>query len=1009
MSASADLLAELATDVVGRVSVDGHFESVSPSVHTVLGWAPDEVVGRPMFDFIDPADLRAAGLTAGEALGGREVDIEARVITRDGGRRWMSVLLRPVRDEHDHIVGRISGWRDVHDAHQARVALADREAQYRLLAEHSSDVVVQVDNHGIVRWVSPSITERLGWLPHEMVGRTNDHLLHPDDRVRLQEARSRAGHGEYPEGSFEVRYMARDGKYVWLSVRARPIRDELGNITGMISSWRDVDEEHRVRERLRQSEERMRLLVENATDVVLQADRDGVIEWISESVRHMLGRSSWEMIGSPVADHVHPDDLPVLAQAQSDVNGGRDARFEMRVFTADGDVRWMSSVTRPLFSPTGTVIGRVAGWRSIDAERSVRERLRESEERLRFVLDNITDVVIQQIDGIPVYVSSAITGILGWQPEDLVGRQLTDFWHPEDRGMAVTLREQSMRGDGGQQVMRMRHKNGSYRWIEASGQPAPAPDGRPGAVGLLRDVTERVEAAHALAEAQERDRLMAELSSDVFLIYASDGTIVWANGATQQIVGVPPEELLGTPGDDLFFEDDRARTAAQRTVMHGGELITGHIRIRRPNGEAHWVDRRMRAIVDEHGNVRFYATSWRDAQAEVEYSERLTASEREAKEANTAKTAFLSRMSHELRTPLNAVLGFGQLLEMDDLPTGQHQAVEQILTGGRHLLELINEVLDIARIESGRMSMSLEAVMVSDLVGQAIELVRPLGDAHQVTLPHFDPTACDTLVFVDRQRTIQVLLNLLSNAIKYNTTGGAVRVVCRELDVDCVAIDVEDDGLGIAPELLPRLFEPFDRLGAEASGIEGTGIGLALSRGLAEMMHGRIEVRSTPHVGSVFTLVLPRTVAVPMSVDTTDGVSGAPADANVGRVVLYVEDNPANAMLMRSIVERREGVELREASTGESALGWALADVPDLVLLDLHLPDIPGEEVLRRLRTDQRTATVPVVVISADAAQDVRGRLGALGADAFIPKPVDLGEVLSWIDDPLQGRRASST
>jgi PAS domain S-box-containing protein len=515
-------------------------------------------------------------------------------------------------------------------------------------------------------------------------------------------------------------------------------------------------------------------------------------------------------------------------------------------------------------------------------------------------------------------------------------------------------------------------------------------------------VTARVEAEQQREVIRARDRLMAEMSSDVFAVFGANGAIEEISGAVVQIAGREPHEMVGLSGRELFLDADLSEGGARRDQLERGEMLRGLVRILRPDGSTRWVDRRSRAVFDEQGNLRHFVSAWRDAQAEVEYSEALAAATEAAQAANLAKTTFLSRMSHELRTPLNAVLGFAQLLQMDDLDEEQQASISQILGGGRHLLELINEVLDIARIESGRLTLSPERVLVSDVVIEALELMRPLAAQHDVTLELFSADGCHDVVMVDRQRMIQILLNLVSNAVKYNRRGGSVRVTCDHAD-DRVLLSVHDEGLGISADDLPKLFAPFERLGAAEAGVEGTGIGLALSRGLAEIMGAELNVESTVGVGSTFTLSLQR-VDGESARTSAEEARVAAAHATATTRLLYVEDNPANVMLMRSIVGRRPNVEFEVAGTAEDAIALATSTPFDLVLLDLHLPDSPGEEVLRRLRTQASTATVPVVVLTADASNGARERVSLLGADAFLTKPVDVGEVLQWIDNPYQSR-----
>lgn len=375
----------------------------------------------------------------------------------------------------------------------------------------------------------------------------------------------------------------------------------------------------------------------------------------------------------------------------------------------------------------------------------------------------------------------------------------------------------------------------------------------------------------------------------------------------------------------------------------------------------------------------------------------------EAENANRYKSEFISRMSHELRTPLNAVIGFAQLLELDDLSEEQRDSVDHIRKGGRHLLTLINEVLDIARIEAGDLTLSSESVLVSDVFGEVLGLIRPLAQQREIHLIGVQADACSEFVFADRHRLQQVLLNLLSNAVKYNRRGGSVAVSCEHSGAVRLRLMVTDTGSGISSEQLERLFTPFERLGAERGDVEGTGIGLSLSRQLAEAMGGSLDVQSVVGRGSTFWIELPL-VEGPVNRyerlnNLTDNESSGDIVQGQQDSVLYIEDNLANITLVQRIIAQREGVTLIPAMQGRLGLELAKEHSPFVVLLDLHLPDINGEEVLQQLRNDPVTAKIPVVVISADATPTQVQRLLNAGALAFLTKPFDVGALLSIIDD----------
>jgi PAS domain S-box-containing protein len=376
-----------------------------------------------------------------------------------------------------------------------------------------------------------------------------------------------------------------------------------------------------------------------------------------------------------------------------------------------------------------------------------------------------------------------------------------------------------------------------------------------------------------------------------------------------------------------------------------------------------------------------------------------------AEAANRAKSEFLSRMSHELRTPLNAILGFGQLLEMGQATPRQREHVDQILKGGRHLLEVINEVLDLARIEAGALHLSLDPLALRQVCTEVCDLVRPLAEKYTIRVEAPCTKATDLYVRADNQRLKQVLLNLLTNGVKYNHAHGSVSLSWEEPSQDRVRLVVRDTGPGIPPDKQQRLFNAFDRLGAEATAVEGTGLGLVVSKRLTEAMGGTLTLDSTPGEGTTVRLDMAR--ADPPRRPGRDAANeSTPACFDLGRgTVLYVEDNHANLGLMEDILAYRPAVRLLSAMQGGAGLELARRYRPDLILLDAHLPDMPGDEVLQEVKSDPKLRAIPVVVISADATVAQIERLRAAGAWDYLTKPVDVPRLLTLIDRFTQERK----
>jgi signal transduction histidine kinase/ActR/RegA family two-component response regulator len=388
----------------------------------------------------------------------------------------------------------------------------------------------------------------------------------------------------------------------------------------------------------------------------------------------------------------------------------------------------------------------------------------------------------------------------------------------------------------------------------------------------------------------------------------------------------------------------------------------------------------------------------------AENSARLQEAKEHSERSDRAKSEFLSRMSHELRTPMNSILGFAQVLQMGGgLPARALECVDHILKGGRHLLRLIDEVLDIARIESGRLPLSVEPVLVSEAISQTLEMVRPIAESRGIQLSSDTSRQCQQHVMADRQRLHQVLLNLLSNAIKYNQPNGSVHISCQAENKNAVRIKVEDTGFGIASQDQARLFAPFERLAAPQTDVEGTGLGLALSKQLVQAMGGGIGLVSQIGKGSTFWVELPGAEAPVERVRRQDVLTAQPPDPVPQSLkVLYIEDNVANVQLIEHVLTFRSHVKLLTAMQGRLGLELAVENRPDLILLDLHLPDLRGDLVLHDLRTDSRTRDIPTIMISADATPGEIRRLREAGATDYLTKPLDVEKLLHILDEHLR-------
>jgi PAS domain S-box-containing protein len=447
--------------------------------------------------------------------------------------------------------------------------------------------------------------------------------------------------------------------------------------------------------------------------------------------------------------------------------------------------------------------------------------------------------------------------------------------------------------------------------------------------------------------------------------------------------------------------------------------------IRRPDGEfevRYWSPVN-KPVLDEHGELRYIIHRVEDVTEFVEHlghaaepqevaselrdriehiraeilhrSAQLQEANAELRAVNAAKNEFLSRMSHELRTPLTAIAGFSELLALDALEPDQHQSAETIQRASKHLLRLVDDVLDMAQIEAGVLSISLEPVPVADVVAGAVELVRPLADRNHVKLDACSPPT-ELYALADNQRLKQVLVNLIVNGIKYNRPGGKVTISVQHQD-HAARIEVADTGVGIDEHSIQKLFTPFERLGAAE--VEGTGLGLAVSKAIVEGMGGQIGVHSTAGEGSTFWVSFDQAPAPETEVRGVPE-SGALASRHYEgtRHLLYVEDTLTNIRFVEAVLRRRPSVELIPAMMGSLGIELAREHRPDLILLDLHLPDLSGEEVLTRLRGLEETRDTPVIVLTADATDAARTPGVETLANGFVTKPIGVQTLLELVD-----------
>lgn len=703
---------------------------------------------------------------------------------------------------------------------------------------------------------------------------------------------------------------------------------------------------------------------------------------------------------STVYRFCYPGDVERLQRAvETALAEGTDYECERRIVRPDGTERVVASRGHVQRDAAGAVEGIFGVIQDITPRLHAERRLRESEERFQrsqaFANIGTWEWNIETSD---LFWSERIAPLFGYNAGELE-TSYANFMaavHPDDREAVATAVERCI-NEGEEYVIehRVLWPDGTVRWLLEKGDVIRDLDGRPlRMLGVVQDITRAKEAELALKESEQRLKAAIENISDGFLLLdAQDRLVLWNERLAELYPKLRPWLKVGMPFEDLM-----------RQAAETGQVVV-------PEGDAEaWLAERMAAHRRDEGvfEVRLDDGRWvRVAErrmpngwcvgVRVDVTE-LRQAQEDAQKANRAKSEFLSSMSHELRTPLNAILGFTQLLltnRRDPLSDMQGQYVDHILKAGEHLLELINDVLDLARIEAGKLTLSLEDFVPDALVAESLHIAETLAAPRRVTVIDGRRGPLPA-IRADYTRLKQVLLNLLSNAVKYNRSGGSVTLAAEARDDGFVRFTVRDTGCGIPEERLPTLFEPFNRLGAEGTDVEGTGIGLTITKILVERMDGRIGVRSTLGEGSVFWVEIPAAQGTPRFKGRQRTLlpappSPSPDTAPVGKsrwLVLYVEDNPANLRLMEEICDDLGDVALISAHNAELGLAVARERKPDLILMDINLPGMDGLQAMTHLRDDPRTRDIPAIALSANAMQAAIKRAYDAGFRDYLTKPV---------------------
>lgn len=892
-------------------------------------------------------------------------------------------------------------------AESMRATLYERERQQQALDVHA--IVSTTNAAGTLTYVNDVFCEISGYSRTELLGQNHRIVKSGEHSAEFYADIWRTiVQGNVWRG--ELCNRRKNGSLYWVETSIVPFLDNTGRPYQYVSIRTDITH-------IKQVELRLRLLeraVEASSSSISMVDAtqpDMPLIYVNPAFERITGYSREEVIGRNCRFLQETETAQQgLDEIRAVLSEGRAGESLVHNYRKDGTPFWNDLRIAPVHDEQGRLTHFIGISDDVTERREAGDALYKSEERLRrsqlYANIGTWDWNIRTGE---LICSERICSLFGYPKsrQDSSYKNYFNNIHPDDRQRLVdALNACVYQGAEFNIELRCVWPDGMVRWLLERGDVVRAEDGTPlNMLGVVQDITKRklVE----LENMEQQARLLIfkhiiENVADAVITIDPAGIIRSFNPAAEKLFGYSAAEITGCNVNLLMPEPYHSEhsqylaryNAGQSAGIMGKQLeLTGLHK----DGTIFPVELSVSAMEIEQS--RHFAGILRDISQRKQHEREIIAARDEAEHANKAKSEFLSSMSHELRTPMNAILGFGQLLEIEaGLNEDQADYVDEMLKAGRHLLELINEVLDLAKIESGNINLSLESLSCTELVAECLALVKPIAQVRGITIK--DALAGAYVVRSDRTRLKQVLLNLLSNAIKYNRPQGEVSVQVN-VHNGLVRFAVSDTGYGIPAARQQEVFQPFSRLGAEESDIEGTGIGLTISRRLMKMMGGVIGMESEEGRGSVFWIELPE-VTCAQSIGSRHFAPATALDTAAGdkrqHTVLYIEDNPANLRLVFEILSMNPKLQLITAHTPELGLELVSARCPELILLDINLPGMDGYQVLSVLRSMTSSKKTPVIAISANATErDIEQGLAA-GFDQYITKPIDVMRFLEIVE-----------
>ncbi len=1009
---------EQSADAVVITDSVGTIQYVNPAFTALTGYARDEAIGQSPRLLKSGRESPAFYKNLWDTINAGRIWHDELVNRRkDGSLYTEDMRIAPVRNASGEITSYIAIKRDVTErraAEEAKQFLAS-------IVEGSDDAILATSPTGIVVSWNHGAQALVGYTAEEVIGRHFSMLVSPDLHERIPPLLEQVVR-DATSSRRDTVLVTKDGRRVNASVTVSPIRGTDGKIAGMAVIGRDISERVRAEQQLRDSEERFRGAFESAPFGLSLTASDGRFVQVNSTLCRMLGYSAPELFGMTWLQLTHPDDREASAQATQELLAGRSGCYEIekRYLHRSGSIMQARSRISLVRDSTGTPTYFVAQIEDIGERKRVEEALRESEERFRTLADGCPTIMwVTNADGGIRFVNRTFREFFQRTYEELREDKWQRLLHADDvpayvAGFAEAIRAKtSFRAEA-----RVQRADGEWRWVASYAEPRFAASGEfLGHVGLSPDITERKQAEVAIQLSEEKFRQLAENIREVFWMTNATGTeMYYVSPAYEQIWGRTAESIYKNPFSwfEAIRPEDREHANQFFTMQVAGERIDSEYRITTPDGQERWIRDQAFPVRDASGELIRIVGLAEDITERKHHEAELIHARAAADAANTAKSRLLANMSHEIRTPMNGVIGTLQLMSLTSLTPEQRRFVTIIENSGRSLLALIDDILDLSKIEAGKLTLERVEFNLLRLAEDVVQSLAGQAEPKGLVLTLRAAPDTPTLVRGDSNRLRQVLTNLTSNAIKFTERGAVtlkLALVAQAEGKTTIRFEVTDTGIGLRPEQIQPLFSAFSQADVSTTRrYGGTGLGLAISKQIIEMMGGKIGVESREREGSTFwcTAVLdtaaataPRAEADPVDPRRAPAPAQAAALNRTARI-LIAEDNAVNRFVALSQVTKL-GYQADVVTNGAEAVLALQKGEYDLVLMDCEMPEMDGYEATRRVR-EARLSRAPIIAVTASAMPEDREKCIAAGMDDVLSKPVDLSrmaDVLAlWLRAP---------